>query len=121
MYSAEPLFSEEDRKLIEALVFDASLSPEYNALSTCLYWDDELSLEISWSARKMLGKLWIIRSLFHRGLTCDDHDFNPEACRSLWKQATEEIPDWPGFKRLVLSKKDKEYFEKWLAVENPFD
>jgi hypothetical protein len=121
MPEAEQLFSQQDRELIEALVFNPSLEPEYNALSTCLYWDDELSLAMTREGRKVVRKLWIIRSLFHRGLTCDDHDFSPDACREMWKQATEEIPDWPGFKRLVLSKKDKEYFEKWLAVENPFD
>ena len=121
MSSAKQLFSQQDRELIDALVFDASLKPEFNAISSCLYWDDEMPLDMTHAARRVVRNLWIVRSLLHRGLTCDDHDFNPEACRSLWKQATEEIPDWPGFKRLVLSEKDKEYFEKWLAVDNPFD
>jgi hypothetical protein len=121
MPEGKQLFSEKDKELIESLVFDSSLAPEFNAVSACLYWDDEISWYMTPAGIKIVRLLWIARSLLHRGLTCDDHDFNPEACRQLWKQATEEIPDWPGFKRLVLSKKDKEYFEKWLAVENPFD
>jgi len=121
MSASQPLFSQHDRELIESLVFDASLKPEFNGLSSCLYWDDELPLGVSRSARLMVGQLWIVRALLHRGLTFDDDDLDPEACRSIWEQATEEIPDWPGFKRLVLNKKDKEYFDQWLAVENPFD
>ena len=121
MSSAKQLFSQEDRERIDSLVFDSSLTPEFNAVSACLFWDDELPSNMTREGRNVVRLLWIVRSLPHRGLTFDDDDLDPEACRRLWEQATEEIPLWPGFKRLTLSEKDKAYFEDWLADKNPFD
>ncbi len=121
MGSVKPLFSEQDKELIESLVFDSSLMPEFNAISACLYWDDELPEDVTVEGMKVVRQLWMARGYLHRGLTFDDHDLNPEALRRFWEQATKEIPDWPGFKRLVLNKKDQAYFETWLADKNPFD
>ena len=117
----KPLFSEQDRERIESLVFDTSLTPEFNAVSACLYWEDEMPGRISREGMTTIRILWMARSYLHQGLTFEAHNLNPEALRLLWQKATEEIPDWPGFKRLVISKKDKEYFEKWLSDKNPFD
>ncbi len=121
MSSAKPLFSDQDRELIESLVFDTSLAPEFNAVSTSLYWEDELPEDITNAGMKVVRLLWIARSFVHRGLPFEGDETDPKSWRNLWQQATEEIPYWTGFKRLVLNKKDKEYFEQWLGVENPFD
>lgn len=121
MSSETNLFSQEDRKLIEALVFDPSLTPVYNPVSTCLFWDDELPLDATYEARFVIRELWMLRALLHKGLTIESHPFDPESCRQLWDQANKEIPGWTGFKRLTLSEKDRAYLEREEAVENPFD
>ena len=117
----KPLFSEQDKELIESLVFDTSLMPEFNAVSTCLYWDDELPGNISREGLKMVRILWMARGYVHQGLPFDDYKPGPEFIRRIWEKATEEVPDWPGFKRLVLNKKDKEYFTifawHWLWIK----
>jgi len=121
MSTVQPLFSQQDREIIEALVFDSSLLPEYNPVSTCLFWDDELPLDATRGARQVIRELWIARSLLHKGLTFGAHPFNPEACRQMWEQANKEIPGWIGFRRLTLNERDRAYLENEEAVENPFE
>jgi len=121
MCAAEPLFSDQDKALMDSLVFDPALKPEYNPVSNCLSWDDEVPQDISYSGLNVVRRLWMARGYLHKGQTIEDHFLNPHILRHLWEQATDEIPDWPGFKRLVLNKAEKAYFQEWLGVENPFD
>jgi|GEM_PF-370884 len=121
MTQTHQLFSERDRNLIETSVYDPALEPRFNALSGCLNWNDEAPSGITSEAYGVLSSLWVARSLMHQGLTFSDHPINPEYSQRVWQQAVHEIPNWPGFKRLVLSEEDKALYAELLADENPFD
>lgn len=121
MTKIKELFSENDRGLIEAAQFDSSLEPRFNALSATLVWEDEIPSNITPDAYDVLSSLWVARSLMHRGLTFADHPINPEASQRIWEQAVLEIPNWPGFKRLALSEKERVFYEQMLAEENPLE
>jgi hypothetical protein len=114
------LFSQKDRDILQSQKYDASLRPGFNALTYCLVWDDEHPMGVSREGHDVLATLWLGRRLMHQGLTFADHPVNPDFCRNVWQQAIEEIPDWPGFKRLTLNEQDRTYFEKNFAVEDPF-
>jgi len=115
------LFKARDLELIRNLVLDPSLESKFNALSAYFFWEDEIPSNITPDGLDVLQSLWTARSLFHRGLTLKDHPINPEYSRLVWEQALEEIPNWPGFKRLTLSNEDKAYYEQKLNQENQFD
>ncbi len=118
MTQNEPLFSERDKELVDALVFDDSLEPMFNSLADYFIWFDERPDNITPDGSDKLQTLWVGRSLLHKRLTFADHEINPEYCAKVWNQALEEIPNWPGFKRLKLNEKDNELFQKCLANEN---
>jgi hypothetical protein len=107
----EPVFTGNDLRLMESLVYDANLEPSYEFLKGCLVWTDERPEGLTPAAYDKLGSLWIARSLLHRGLDFSDHPINPEYCRNLWERAIRQVSNWPGFKRLTLSEKDKRYYE----------
>jgi hypothetical protein len=50
-----------------------------------------------------------------------EEPLDPEYCRRIWQQAIEEIPDWPGFKRIVLDQKDKAFLTENLDRGGGFD
>lgn len=110
----EPLFTGNDLRLIDSLVYDPSLEPSFEFLKACLVWSDERPDGLTPAAYDKLCSLWVARSLLHNGLDFSDHPINPEYCRKLWQRAIEEIPDWPGFKRLTLTQKDKVYYREEL-------
>jgi len=116
----EPLFKGKDLKLIESLVYDSSSEPNYESFKGCLVWPDESPNDITMDGFEKLSILWAVRSLFHQGLTIADHPLDPEYCRNIWERANQEIPGWPGFKRLTLNDKDKAYFEQRLNQEEQF-
>jgi len=86
MTLTEPLFSEIDKQLINALVFDSSLEPMFNSLADYFFWFDERPKNITPDASDKLQSLWVGRSLLHKGLTFADHEINPEYCANIWKQ-----------------------------------
>jgi len=114
MTQAKQLFKEIDRESVESLVYDPSLEPNYNALAGHLMWFDELPSHITSAGIDVLSSLWVARSLMHRGLTFSDHPVNPEYSQRVWKQAIQEIPNWPGFQRLKLSVEDQKYYAEML-------
>lgn len=116
-----PLFTKNDLKLVRELVYNPDLEPGFNALSGYLTWDDELPSGITPDGLDVLQSLWTARSLLHRGLVLSDHPINPDYCQRVWNMATEEIPNWPGFKRLTLNEVDQSYYQEMLAKQNPFD
>ncbi|MBP7861878.1 hypothetical protein KA183_09370 [bacterium] len=118
MTQNEPLFSERDKRLIDALIYDPSLKPKFNDLADYFIWLDELPSNFSIEGEDKLESLWVGRSLLHKGLTFAHHPINPEYCATMWNRALEEIPNWPGFKRLKLNEKDNELFQKCLAKVN---
>lgn len=115
------LFTTNDLNLVRDLVHDPSLKPRFNELSGYLTWDDELPPGVTPGGLDILQSLWTARSLLHRGLQLTDHPINPKYCQQVWNAANEEIPDWPGFKRLILNSADQSYYKQMLEAENSFD
>lgn len=118
MIQNKPLFSQRDKELVDALIYDNSLEPIFNSLADYLIWLDERPDNITPEGSDKLQTLWVGRSLLHKGLSFADHEINPEYCALVWNQALEEIPNWPGFKRLQLTEKDNKYFQDCLKNEN---
>lgn len=115
-----PLFVPQDLQRIEQLELDISLEPRFNALSGYLVWDDELP-DITPDGLDVLQTLLTARSLLHRGLTVADHPINAEYSTRVWEKAMKEIPNWPGFKRLLLRQAEEAFFDLKLNLENAFD
>ena len=112
--SDEFVFSGNDLKLIESLVYDPSLEPSYEFLKGCLVWEDERPSGLTPDAYDILCDLWIARSLLHRGLSLADHPLDPQYCEDIWQRALKQGFSWPGFNRLILNDKDKLYYESQL-------
>lgn len=115
------LFTENDLQLFKALKYDPELKPGFEAMKACLIWTDELADGLTPDGYDKLCSLWIARSLLHQGKTFSEHPINPEYCEQIWNLANQEIPDWPGFKRVKLDERDRKYYEEMLNQENPFD
>jgi len=103
-----------DLKLIEALVYNPSLEPSFDVMRDALVWDDERPDGLSREGYEKLCDLWIVRSLIHRGISFTDWPLDPEYFGTVWSQAQKQGFKWPGFNRLHLSQKDREYYEKSL-------
>jgi hypothetical protein len=116
----EPLFTGRDLLLIKALVYNPNLEPGYESIKGCLIWDDERPNNLTSDAYSNLCSLWGARALLHRGLTLADHPLDPDYCRDIWERALAQVPEWPGFKRLTLSAKDKDYYETTMKREIEF-
>ena len=121
MTSAAPIFSEYDRELLNSLVFDPSLKPEFNAVSACLYWDDECPETITPLGRRQLRIMWYTRAYLHTDNSFVGAGEHEQYHRAWWEQALLEVPTWPGFKRLTLSEEDRAFFTKNLGIKNPFE
>src|SRR5512133_1049470 len=52
---------------------------------------------------ELVGDLWIYRGALHRGIPLQQWGVNPERFQSVWQTALEDIPNWPGFRRIELS------------------
>jgi hypothetical protein len=121
MSSAAPIFSEYDRELFKSLVFDPSMKPEFNAVSACLFWDDEYPKDITSLGLRQLRILWYSRAYLHTDNSFAGAGEHEPSRRAFWEQALQEIPTWPGFKRIALSEEDRAFFTKNLGIENPFE
>lgn len=113
--------SDGDRELIEAQVFDSKLSPRFDAVKSCLIWDDELPRDITPDGYKFLCDLWVARAHLHHGHKLDEKLFNVSYYVGVWDWARSRNLQWPGFLRTALSDADKAVYLECLNVENPFD
>ncbi len=109
-------FNDQDLELIKSLKYDPSLEPNFEALKGCLIWDDERPMGLSSEAYRTVSSLLVARSLLHKGLTLDDHPINADYCKKVWASAQQQISDWPGFRRLTLSDKDRKYLNDEIAA-----
>ena len=107
----EPLFTGNDLVLIEQLVFDSSLEPSFDLMRDCLVWADEIPDGLTPDAFDYLCDLLIARSLFHKGLTLDDHPLSPDYCKTIWARAVNQNLKWTGFQRIEVGAKDLEYLQ----------
>ncbi|HEY9718435.1 MAG TPA: hypothetical protein V6C69_13260 [Trichormus sp.] len=113
------LFSERDRSLIEASNYDPSLKPNYNPLSSLLFWDDEQPHDLSPPAYHVLNALWLARAFLYYGYELPSDLLHPEYFRSVWDKAVASKLKWPGFNRLSLSEEDRQYYLDELNRERP--
>jgi hypothetical protein len=105
-------FSEHDRKLIESLTYDPTLTPNFEALKACLVWADEQVDNLTPAGYETLCDLWVARTiLFHDPTrkTLDDDYF-----RSIWEEVRAQQVKWPGFHRLHLSPQERAFYEQML-------
>jgi hypothetical protein len=117
----KPEFTGRDLDLMRSLKYDPSLEPIYEYLRGCLIWEDERPEGLTPAADDLVGSLIIARSLFHKGLTLEDHPIDPSYCKELWGSAQQQIGGWPGFKRLSLSDKDRKYLEDEIAIASKLE
>ncbi|MBP0011480.1 MULTISPECIES: hypothetical protein [unclassified Roseofilum] len=114
-------FSGENLELIEALVYDPTLKPDYDIMRDSLVWPDERPQGLDPDAYEKLIDLWIARSFIHKGISFSDHRLDPEYFERVWKEAREQGFQWPGFHRLHLSEPDREFYEnarnEFLAMD----
>ncbi len=106
----EPLFSGRDLELMLSLKFDESAEPSFHIMKRCLVWTDESIANLTSAAYESVGDLWITRGYLHRGLELSDPKIDPYF-RDIWERALQQIPDWPGFKRVTLDEEDRDYFQ----------
>ncbi len=109
-------FSDRDRALVEALVYNPNAEPSFEILKACLIWrDDESPANITPHGYDRLCDLWIARSYLHRGLPIGQGELVAGHFAGAWAQAQREAIRWPGFKRLTLSEVDRAFYERELA------
>ncbi len=120
MSPTQQLLSDRDRQLVESLAYDPSLEPRFNALRSYLTWEDESPSGITPNGYDTLSDLLIARAFLYHGFElpelCDRRHF-----ADIWNRAIAEKLKWPGFNRLVLSATDREYYDRVLNEEDPFD
>ncbi|MBP0023596.1 MAG: hypothetical protein J7540_06300 [Roseofilum sp. SID2] len=104
-------FSGRNLELIEALVYNPTLEPSYDIMRDSLVWDDERPAGLDREGYKKLIDLWSARSFIHKGIPFSNHSLDPEYFERVWNEARGQGFQWPGFYRLHLSKRDREYYE----------
>ena len=106
-------FEGNDLILIESLVYDPTLTPYYDFWRDCLIWEDErCDIGMTSSGYEKLCDLFVARTCIHLNEPFSSHSINPDHLSKAWKTALNANFCWPGWNRLQLSKKDKEYFLK---------
>ena len=108
MYQLE----EEELIKLNSLQYDENLKPNFEEIKYCLVWNDELTDGIRWEVRELLYDLIIYRGLIHRQIPPQEWPGNdPKYFQDAWDFGLKNIPSWPGFKRINLSKQDEEYLQ----------
>ena len=112
----QPLFSERDLRLIEALEYRPELEPAFDEIKACLIWEDERPVGLTPAGYESLCDLWIVRSYIHRGVPCAEWGIDPASgyFQEVWARAQAHPIGWPGFRRMQISEKDRAYLERCL-------
>lgn len=108
--------SEHDREAIGRLAYDPNAAPSFEVLKHCLVWPDERPTNISPAGYELLNDLWIVRGFMHRKLPRSEWGLDPAYFEQVWDFAQRELPQWPGFKRVVLADHDRAYLEECLRT-----
>jgi hypothetical protein len=112
------LFTGNDLKIMQALVYDSACEPGYEMLKGVLVWSDERPEGLTPDAYKNLCDLWVARSFLYHGRNFADTSLlNPEYYKNQWQCGLSQVPAWPGFKRLALNEKDKAYFTACMSEQ----
>ena len=111
-------FNETDREMLERLVLDPTCKPAYELLKSCLVWNDERPARISSEGYELLSDLWIVRGYLHRQVPPEGWGLDPAYFQEVWRNARDDVPRWPGFKRLTLSEEDSAYLSRCLKEDD---
>jgi hypothetical protein len=107
-------FTPSDREIIERLTFDPTCEPSFELLRSCLIWPDERPTGISNAGYRLLGDLWIVRGFLHQNVPFEKWGIDPAHFQSVWQAAINDVPGWPGFRRMELSEADRAYLASSL-------
>ena len=111
------MITDHDLDLLRNLSFDSNSQPNFELLKYCLIWSDEVPTDhLSSDGREFLSDLWIVRGFLHRGLPKEKWGLDPEYFSEVWDFALNTVPQWPGFKRIVLSDVDSAYLATCLST-----
>lgn len=108
-------FEPDDRDTLRSLVFDPAATPNFEFLKACLVWPDERPERITEPGYELLRDLWSVRGFLHRGIPTEKWGLDPNYFQAVWSHALQDVPEWPGFRRLQLSDEDQAYLNKCLA------
>ena len=114
-----PLFSDRDRALVEALVFEPALKPGYELLKGCLIWrEDEVPDGLTPDGYETLCDLLVARRFIHLGKPFPSAQ-SVIGCQlqPTWETALASGLKWNGFRRLKLSPEDDRYLRE--SMVNP--
>jgi len=112
---------ESDRLAVRALTYDATSQPAYETIKSCLVWPDEVPGGVSSTGYEFIGELLAVRGLMHRKVPFERWPLNPEHHKAVWLAGMQEIPEWPGFRRIELSDADALYLQKSLQEDAEAD
>ena len=90
-------------------------------MKTCLVWPDERPQRISKEGYELLGDLWSVRGFLHRQVPTEQWGLDPAYFQEVWSNALEDVPGWPGFKRLRLSQVERAYLDTSLKKSTDVD
>lgn len=113
-------FTATDLELIQALVLDPSSEPMYCSFRAYLQWPDELPNGISPEGYDTLCDLWTARACRYHGLKLHS-SLNQDTFAQVWDRAIAQGIKWPGFSRLELNERDREYYERMCQKKDSFD
>lgn len=108
-------FEPEDRHILQQLVLDPVAEPNFELLKACLVWPDERPERISEPGYELLRDLWSVRGFMHRNVPVENWGLEPGYFQSVWDYALQDVPQWPGFKRIQLSDAERAYLSQCLA------
>jgi hypothetical protein len=111
-------FTAAELNALDRLPFDEKVEPYYDPLRSSLRWfDEELQGAVGESYEHLLD-LVIVRGWIHQGRERESWNaLGPTTYFSeMWDEAMNGAPNWPGFKRIKLSEKDRAYFERELST-----
>ena len=108
-----------DRKIIDALQFDPTLEPDYDALRDMILWWDEFPRNLTPVGHEIMHDVLIARSfLFHHPqlrLPCIALD-GVDRRRQVWNEFAAEFPSWPGLRRTRLSAAEQAFYAHWNNI-----
>lgn len=110
----DQLFSADDLRIIEAMVYNPSLQPKFQASNGALMWSDEWPPDdMSPTGFDIITKLWVARSFMFHGRDFGPPDEYSAHLTDVWNRARALKIKWPGFQesRLSLSPQDRMFFE----------
>jgi hypothetical protein len=109
-------FNEFDKSVVNNLLYDPNCEPSFELIRSCLIWFDERTERISNEGYGLLGDLWSVRGYIHQNVSRENWGLDPKYFQTVWDNALNDVPNWPGFKRLELSSRERQYLSESLEA-----